>query len=420
MAQEFDWERFSGETLKVLLLEHPYQQALLAELSGFTKLTGIQVDYEVVSDDYFDVVTLDLASGKRSRFDLFMTDVYHLWQYAPAGWIEPLELYLGDPSKTHPDYDVEDMFLGLRESLTWNLKPGRGHLGQGSLYALPWGFQAPTLVYRKDVFEASELSVPTSLEELLLTAKTLKESVPEAYGIAVAGSLDWRTLTTSFMTVYSSYGCIDFDQAMQPQMNSPCALELTRTWLDLIKYAGPKDWLTYTDEQAVDDFMQGKVAMLFDGDFIQNYPDDVAWARGPSDPDQEPRTNLWMYALAMNASSKHKDAAWLFLQWATGKEFLTKGAVDYHLLNPVRRSIWENPAFKEKMSRYSNYIDTIATIMSKDAKVQFAPQPLFFETTAEWMQALHDIYLGADAQERLDALVQSLTKQLKDAGIIED
>ncbi len=50
-------------------------------------------------------------------------------------------------------------------------------------------------------------------------------------------------------------------------------------------------------------------------------------------------------------------------------------------------------------------------------KIQFTPQPLFFETTTEWAQALQDIYAGQDAQTRLDSLVESLTEQLQDAGI---
>ncbi len=53
-------------------------------------------------------------------------------------------------------------------------------------------------------------------------------------------------------------------------------------------------------------------------------------------------------------------------------------------------------------------------------KIQFTPQPLFFETTTEWAQALQDIYAGADAQERLDKLADSLTQQMKDAGIYQE
>ena len=119
----------------------------------------------------------------------------------------------------------------------------------------------------------------------------------------------------------------------------------------------------------------------------------------------------------MNAGSKNKDATWLFLQWATGKDFLTTGAVDYTMVDPVRQSIWDNPDFQAKMAEQTDYFETFQTIVANDTKIQFTPQPLFFETTTEWAQALQDIYAGADAKERLDQLVESLTTELKDAGV---
>ncbi|MEM6284058.1 MAG: sugar ABC transporter substrate-binding protein, partial [Chloroflexota bacterium] len=149
---------------------------------------------------------------------------------------------------------------------------------------------------------------------------------------------------------------------------------------------------------------------------------------GPLGPDGELRTNIWIWSLAMNAGSQNKDASWYLMQWATGKDFLTKGAVEYNMVNPVRASIWENEDFQAKMAEQTNYLETFNTIMANDAKIQFTPQPLFFETTTEWAQALQDIYAAvpdsgdidtAVVQERLDELVESLTEQLQDEGIIQ-
>ncbi len=173
------------------------------------------------------------------------------------------------------------------------------------------------------------------------------------------------------------------------------------------------------------------VSSLFDADilgYFQNQPDaaapevlgNVAWAPGPRGPDGQLKTNIWIWSLAMNAGSKNKDAAWLFLQWATGQDFLTTGATKYNMVNPVRAKIWDNPDFQKRMAEQKDYLKTFQEISSNDMKIQFTPQPLFFETTTEWAQALQDIYAGADAQERLDKLVESLTQQLKDAGIYQE
>lgn len=430
-AQEFNWRAFEGESLKLLLNQHPYQQALVGELPKFTELTGIEVTYDVFPEqNYFDKVTIDLSAGDASTYDVFMTGAYMIWQYAPAGWMEPLEPYINDPAKTNPDYDFEDILADLRNSEMWNLEPGRQNLGQGSQYAIPWGFETNALMYRKDLFDKHGLKVPTTLDELVDTAKQLKELEPEMAGIVVRGSLNWATIHPGYMTMYASYGCQDYDDNMIPQMNSDCAVEVTSKWADMVRSAGPEAWTTYTWYQAGSDFGAGKAAMLFDADilgYFQNQPGtaaegvlgNVAWAPGPLGPDGELRTNIWIWSLAMNAGSKKKDAAWMFMQWATGKDFLTTAAVDYTMVDPVRQSIWDNPDFQAKMAEQTDYFETFQTIIANDAKIQFTPQPLFFETTTEWAQALQDIYAGADAKQRLDELVESLTTELQDAGIIE-
>jgi multiple sugar transport system substrate-binding protein len=427
----FDWKSQSGKSLKLLLNQHPYQQALVAELPKFEEMTGIKVTYDVFPEqNYFDKVTIDLSAGQSSTYDVFMTGAYMIWQYAPANYMEPLEKWIEDPAKTNPDYNFDDIFPDLRNSEKWNLKPGRANLGQGSQYAIPWGFETNALMYRTDLLKAAGLKVPTTLDELVDTAKKLKTD--KMAGIVVRGSLNWATIHPGFMTMYSSYGCKDYDDEMHPQMNSDCAVTVTKKWIDMIKNAGPQAWTTYTWYQAGSDFGQGKAAMMFDADilgYFQNQPDAaakevlgnvaVAWAPGPLGPDGKLRTNIWIWSLAMNANSKQKDASWLFLQWATGKDFLTTGAVKYNMVNPVRKSIWDNKDFQAKMEKQTDYLKTFNTITANDSKIQFTPQPMFFETTTEWAQALQDIYAGADAKERLDKLVDNLTKELKDAGILQ-
>ncbi len=431
-AQGFDWKKFSGTQLKLLLNQHPYQQALVGELAQFTADTGIEVTYDVFPEqNYFDKVTIDLSAKENSTYDVFMTGAYMIWQYAPAGYMEPLEPYINDPAKTNPDYDFADIFPDLAASERWNLQPGSANLGQGSQYALPWGFEANALMYRKDVFDKNSLKVPTTLDELVATAKQLKEIDPANAGIVVRGSLNWATIHPGFMTMYSSYGCKDYDDKMHPLMNSDCALEVTQKWVDMIKTAGPQAWTTYTWYQAGSDFGAGKANMMFDADILgyfqnqkgtaaENVLGNIAWAPGPLGPDGKLNTNIWIWSLAMNAGSKNKDAAWMLMQWATGKDFLTKGAVDYSMVNPVRKSIWDNKDFQAKMATQTNYLETFNAIIAGGAKIQFTPQPLFFETTTEWAQSLQDIYAGADAKDRLDQLVESLTQQLQDAGIYQE
>ena len=209
-AGEFNWRAHEGETLKLLLNQHPYQQALVGELPKFEELTGIKVTYDVFPEqNYFDKVTIDLQAGDASTYDVFMTGAYMIWQYATAGWMEPLEGYINDPSKTNADYDFEDILPGLRNSEMWTREAGRDSMAAGSQWALPWGWEANAYMYRKDIFDANGLTPPTNIDELLEVSKKLKEIHPEMAGILVRGSLNWATIHPGFMTMYASSGCVD-------------------------------------------------------------------------------------------------------------------------------------------------------------------------------------------------------------------
>jgi multiple sugar transport system substrate-binding protein len=390
LAQDFNWKTFEGQTLSLLLPQHPYQQVLVERLETFTDLTGITVAYDVFPlESYFDEAILDLSRGKSSRHDVLMTDVYHLWQFAPAGWLEKLEPYLSDASKTSSDYDFEDIFQGLRDSTKWNLEAGPSNLGQGSQYALPLAFEAGVMMYRKDLFETHGLSVPQTLDELIEVSTKLKEINPMAIP-----DLSWESFVSVFITLYTSYGCHDFDEAMLAQVNSSCAVEVTEKWLELVKQV---------DEQPTPD-----VALIL-GFSQPQLLDSFAWAVLPG---QKTNVNIW--SLAMNARSKHKDAAWLFLQWATGKDLLGELAIEHQIPAPVRASIWADDAFQQSLSE--SYLQTFQAITTSDMKVQFTPQALFFETIPDWAAALQDIYRGADIRKRLDELAASMNEKIKKAG----
>ena len=276
-AGNFDWKKYSGTSIKLLLNDHPYEQALVAELPKFTELTGIKVTYDIFPEqNYFDKVTIDLSGGQ-GGYDAFMTGAYMIWQYAPAKWMEPLEPYINDPVKTNPDYDFNDILPWLAASERWNLEPGAENLGKGSQYALPWAFETNAFMYRYDLFEKDGLKPPTTLDELVAVAKKFKELHPDMAGIMVRGSKNWATIHPGYMTMYASYGCKDYDEKMHPVMNSPCAVEVTNKWIDMVKAAGPQAWTTYTWYQCGSDFGAGKSGILFDADILGYFQNVARW-----------------------------------------------------------------------------------------------------------------------------------------------
>ena len=192
----------------------------------------------------------------------------------------------------------------------------------------------------------------------------------------------------------------------------------------MVKQYGPEDWPLYTWYDCGKALGNSRAVIMYDADnngYNQNQigaslvSGKLAWAPGPGAPGQDPSSNMWIWALGMNAHTDEKDAAWYFLQWATGKDFLLKGVQGrFSMVDPVRKSIWEHPEFKIKLKGYTDYYKTFQELIP-NCRVYFTPQPLFFETTTEWAATLRDIYEGKDPQEALDALVEKLSIILKDA-----
>ena len=52
----FQWDRAAGETIKLSLNKHPFSESLIPSLNDFTKLTGIKVDYSVLSEEEYRAI----------------------------------------------------------------------------------------------------------------------------------------------------------------------------------------------------------------------------------------------------------------------------------------------------------------------------------------------------------------------------
>ena len=414
---EFDWKRYEGESIKLLLNQHPYTDGMLAELPKFEAMTGIDVDYDIFpEEEYFNKVTVALSSGS-SEYDVFMTGAYMVWQYMPPGWMENLTPFIDNPSLTGPEYDFDDIVDEIARGLRWDGVEG-SKIGSGGQWALPWGFEGNTLMYNKRVFRELGLELPKTLDDVIETGKVIQAET-DMIPIAVRGTRSWATIHPGFMTAFTSAGGTDYDQNMNPTMNNAVGVRFAEKWIEMVQEVGPPEWTSYTWYDVGNSLGSESAAMIYDADilgFFQNQEGasdasgDIAWAASPPGLDGPAgRPNMWTWALAMNAYSKKQLAAWYWLQWATGKEFLTTAAVEHATVNPVRVSIWENPDFQARLDNFDGYLEQYQNLISGTG-IHFTPQFRFFETTTEWAAALHEIYAGGEAKEVLDDLAERLAE----------
>lgn len=432
LAADFDWKKHSGKSLKLLLNKHPYTDAMIANLEAFKILTGIDVSYDVFPEDvYFDKVTAALSSSS-SEYDAFMTGAYMTWTYGPAGWIEDLNQWIKDPAKTYPQYNWDDMLEGVRNSCAWNGVPG-GELGSADAkqWCIPWGYEQNNLAYNTEMFEKAGLSVPRNLDELVGTAKMAKDKLGGPYGIGVRGSRSWATIHPGFLSAYANFGQKDLnvsaDGKLSAAMNTDVSREFHRKWVQMIQESGAPDWSTHTWYQVGTDLGAGKSAMIFDADILGYFMNGagnamagkLAYAPFAANPQASaPTPNIWIWSLAMSTFSKDKDATWYFLQWASGPEHGLFGATKMDFVNPVRKSVWADQSFRDRLSgSYPGYVD-MHDVSALGASIKFTAQPLFFDLTTEWAATLQKMVAKeVPVDEGLDMLAASVDRQLKDSGL---
>ena len=432
LAADFDWKKFNGSKVHLLLNKHPYADAMIADLANFKALTGIEVTYDIFPEDvYFDKVTAALSS-KSSQYDAFMTGAYMTWTYGPAGWCEDLAPFIKDPAKTNPKYNWDDVLPGLRASTAWNGVPG-GALGSADAkqWCIPWGYELNSITYNRKMYDKAKVEPPKNLPDLVEKAAKLQKDLGGPYGIGVRGSLSWATIHPGFLSGYANYGQKDLtvgaDGKLKAAMNTAESKAYHKMFVEMIQNSGPKNWSTYTWYQVGTDLGAGASATIFDADilgYFMNGGDNKeagnlgfhAFAANPAA--KAPTPNVWIWSLAMNSFGKQKDAAWYFMQWASSTEHDMFGATKMDFVNPVRASVAADDTFKTRLNKsYPGYVDQLAA-SAPGAKIYFTPQPLFFDVTTEWAETLQKMVAKeVPVDEALDKLAASIDKQLKDAGL---
>jgi multiple sugar transport system substrate-binding protein len=430
MSDDFDYKKYAGKTVKLRLSKHPYVEALLPDLPTFEKQTGIKVEYDITPEEqYFDKLKLGL-SQKSSDFDVAMLGAYMTWEYGPAGWLEDLQPYIGDKSKTTPAFDIGDFFPNTVKNDSWDGTAGDAPgTNSPKQWALPWGWEINVLCYRQDILKKHGLSVPTTYMQILQTAQKLKSAEPKMIPFLARGELSWDTIHPGYLSGFNAYGARDFDEHLKPVMNSPAGVEFTDLFMRILKEAGPPPgrWTGYGVFDMGAAMGAGDVCMYHDATslgFFQDLPGaskvggqgKMAWAMSPGKTDAT-GSNIWIWSLGMNAGSQNKDAAWLFMQWASGKQHLLYAATKHGQVDTVRKSVFNSPAYQARLAQHVGYSATFKK-QAPLSKIEFTPQPLFFETTTTWAGTLQNIYEGKTTSKAgLDKLATDIGATLSQRGI---
>lgn len=384
---EFSWDMCSGDTITVLFNEHQYVTPIIEKMEDFEKLTGIKVEHSTIPEsNYFDKIGT-LLNAKSDKLDIFMTGPYQIWEYGSAGYMEDLQPYIDNDKKTNPDFDSDDFFQSILDSARWDGVEGH-EMGTGPLLGLPMGFESNVMIYNKRILDEKGLQVPKTTSELLETARALqKHNGENSYGVALRGELGWGTIITAYQSLYKMWGATDFEvegDKLVSKVNSPEAVEMTDWYVKLIQEGGSPTWASATWSSCGGELGAGTAAIMLDATnnaFSQTIPENAAEAENlviapiplpDGKTDADTKSQLWTWSLAMNSASAHKDAAWLFLQYFSGKEYQNESSVSAKIVNTPRQSSYDQDAYQELLKNSEGFVETFDATVSFRLKLYLA------------------------------------------------
>ncbi len=310
-----------GTTINVAIVGNP-QMEDIAKLTPelFTAKTGITVNYSILGEgDLREVTTRDVAGGGE-QFDVMMIGMFETPQFGAQGLLTDLTpLATADPT-----YQLDDILPSVRGGLS----------ADGKLYAAPFYAESSFLMYRKDVLEAAGQTMPAAptWDEVAAIAKAV--NTPEMAGICLRGKPGWGDLGAAFTTVLNTFGgtwwLANEDGSIgAAQVDQPEFKEALSFYVDLLATAGEPDAANSSYNECTKAMMDGKAAMWYDATVAaSNLESDTSPIKGKLGyalaPTKVTEASgwLWSWALAIPKTTANADAAWQYVSFATGPDYL--------------------------------------------------------------------------------------------------
>ncbi len=303
---------------------NPVEQKLLRQvLQDFeAQHPHIKVRYEVISDQYMDVMTTRLVG--EAAPDVFYLEALAAPFLMSQNVLEPLNAYIT------PEFDLED----FEESLLENFKY------QNYIYGLPKDYSTLALFYNKKIFAAAGLSnPPTTWDELRNYSQQLTGKISR-YGFGVTPKLERQAYKIK------AFGGQVIDQNGYAAFASPEGLQGLQLVGD--QYQKDRSSAQPTDvgtNSGTEMFGQSRVAMVIEGNWAIPYLKttfpllEFATAEVPR-INAKKGTMLFTVAYVMSKQSQHKAEAWELIAYLTGKEGMEKWTGTGFAL-PARTSVAE-------------------------------------------------------------------------------
>lgn len=299
---------FDGVTITMLmeeLSETRYIQDLLPE---FKAATGINVQFENVpyGEMYTKLIPSSLQARSRALMTRFTPTTIGPANLRASGWIKPLDVQIATDK-----LDLTGIIPALFDI--------NGKV-DGKTYYIPVYPYPMGIVYRTDL----GISIPKSMEELAVYAKSLKKA--DFFGAAMQGAPTDPVAMEWLNFLYALGGDLYEKDGKTPRVNDAIGQKALALYIDMIDNAAQTGAAGANLDDASAIFAQGKSAMMvtyitiFSGVFQDPEKSTVVdkWAVAPMPGTGIGNVGAWSFGIP--TSSKNPEAAWEFIKWVTSEK----------------------------------------------------------------------------------------------------
>ena len=375
--KEFDWRQFEGITLNFLVENTPIANVLTKESQNFTKITGINVSIRAMEfSTLVEKINMEFIT-KDGKYQLIYVDPYQTLNRFAANF-EDLSRYNGDPALPHIPGGLEDFFREQVDIESY-------YIDKSALYAIPFDTTTMILYYRKDIFEKYKERFKNdkgydwtpgqsgfTWERYCEIADWISRNVPHdevKYGSGHMAQ-EHDSIFCDFSNVLAAYGGDYFKDVNVSGLGLKAPHEISVTtpefiaalnmYKRIIKSSSPNS-LNWDWYDACEAFKRGEIAMMPNWDENASSVENPATSKvagkvGYSILPYGPKRSANIYGgsgIGINryADEKEKQAAWLFIVWATSPQ--TQLYVLKHPEGggiPPRKSVYEDQDIKNAIS----------------------------------------------------------------------
>ena len=329
------------ETITIQINESPWFAGFEALVKKYVKDTGNDVKLNVMPFNGMLEKSRNAVQSDESEFDILNLNEQWYMQFYAGGLVTPIK-------DIKSDFEIDPNVIEYDSATRWD-EAVRYSSPNGEIYGLPINGNIQLFFYRKDLFDAQGIEVPTTWDEVAQAAEVFNNP-PQMFGF----TLRTKPPNWQFQAYLESYGTSVLNLSEDGVWSiglgpNEAALAALNEWLYLGRTYGPPNIADLGQAENIALMQSGRLAMAhMVGAAAPNFdnPDQsvVVGKMGSSVVPGGPKgratmSGIWVMSIPHNLPDVRKSSALAFLEWALTKDaqlyYAQAGAI------PVRQDVYE-------------------------------------------------------------------------------